>query len=147
MEHYQVTPLNEMNAKCNRTNRGQKEMASGCHKVGIWGVTPDREHNVLTAAGGRRSSARCCEGKRGIEATPWVYTWRRPLFGMNCKCAISNGQKLNVPVALEMKVRRGAAVRHPQSERVRAPTSTPHSPQISPDVTVLHPSEAGLKDS
>ena len=125
---------------------GSKGYGVGMPQSGIWGVTPDREHNVLTAAGGRRSSARCCEGKRGIEATPWVYTRRRPLFGMNCKCAISNGQKLNVPVVLEMKVRRGATVCHPQSKRVSMSTSTPHSPQISPDVTVLHPSEAELKD-
>jgi len=41
-----VTPLNEMNAKCNRTNRGSKEMALVCHKVKDRGVTPDRERNA-----------------------------------------------------------------------------------------------------
>jgi len=53
-------------------------MALGCHKVGIWGVTPDQEHNVLTVAGGCHLRVHCCEGKRGIEAMPWVYTWHHP---------------------------------------------------------------------
>jgi len=116
MEHYQVTPLNEMNAKCNHTNRGQKEMALGCHKVGIWGITPIRERNAaccLDCSWGTMLEGALSAKREGVEVTPWVYTWCCPLLGMNWKCAISNALEKNVLVALEMKVRWGVAVHYP----------------------------------
>ena len=124
MEHYQVTPLNEMNMKGNRTNRGQKEMVSGCHKVGIWGVTPDRERNAaccLDCGWGTMLEGMLSAKRKGVEAMPWVNTWHCPLLGMNWKCAISNALEKNVPVALEMKVRWGVTVHYPPVQaRLRA---------------------------
>jgi len=51
--------------------------------------------------------------REGVEAMPWVNMRHCPLLGMNWKCAISNVLEKNVPVALEIKVRQGVAVRYP----------------------------------